>query len=64
MRFVQFHLLNDLTTRLGLQKSLNGAVVDLTNVLPAGCRSLVYALNTLGSQQLTEKASSWYIIIN
>ena len=62
MRFVQFKLLKDVSnaTRLGLEKKIGGEVVDLTNFLPAGCHSLVDALNTLGSEELIEKAAPWY----
>ena len=62
MRFVQFQLLKDVTkaTRLGLQKGIGGGVVDLSDFLPAGCQSLVDALNTLGSEQLIQKAAPWY----
>ena len=62
MRFVQFQLLKDATkaTRLGLQKGIGGGVVDLSDFLPAGCQSLVDALNNLGTEQLIQKATPWY----
>lgn len=57
MRFVQFRLLGDVkqATRIGIIRTDNGKVVDLTNSLPE-CHNLVQALTKLGIQGVTDAA--------
>lgn len=61
MRFVQFRMLSDAlkSVRVGLQKE--DGVLDLSAYLPAGCNSLVNALNTFGGLGLIDKAKLWYV---
>jgi hypothetical protein len=59
MRFVQFKLLKDKITRIGLQKK-SGGIVDLSDALP-NCHSMVEALIKLGGNGLIKIAQTKYV---
>jgi len=59
MRFLQFQLLSDVskTTRVGIQRTKSGGIIDLSETLPRST-SLVQAISNFGTESLIEKAQS------